>query len=369
MDTLTTVVFLTVVAGRFILPLFLFKFPLPAIIACLILDGYDQSIFQAFGADPPGYQSYDKAMDIFYLSMAYLSTLRNWRSEAAFRVAWFLFFYRMVGVVLFEATGLRWVLLVFPNTFEYFFIVYEAIRTRWNPARWGYRFWVAMAAAIWIVVKWPQEYWIHIAQMDMSETLAEHPWVWGVLAGLALLLVLGAWVFSRRTLGQPDHDFTLVAPPIPLSIDNARARNSWIAQFDAIRSVGTLEKVILISLVSTIYGQVLPDYDGSSTWLFFGIAGFVVINSVFSIATARRNWTVQGAFASFFVRLVFNLVLVTIADWLLNRSEGDIHGFDTFFFLSLISLMTTLHDRYRPVHATMMRSARQTDAQAAPMPR
>ena len=30
-------------------------------------------------------------------------------------------------------THVRALLLVFPNTFEYFFIAYKAIRTRWSP--------------------------------------------------------------------------------------------------------------------------------------------------------------------------------------------------------------------------------------------
>ena len=90
-------VFVPVVGGRFVLPLLIPRFPLPAIIACLVLDAADQTIFQAFGYDPPGYQSYDKAMDIFYLAVAYLATMRNWENLAAYRVARFLFFYRLVG--------------------------------------------------------------------------------------------------------------------------------------------------------------------------------------------------------------------------------------------------------------------------------
>mgnify|MGYP000863032880 CR=1 FL=1 len=78
-------VFLLVVGGRFLLPLLIPRFPLPAIIACLVLDGVDQTIFQLFGYDPPGYQSYDKAMDIFYLSVAYLAAMRNWDKPARVR--------------------------------------------------------------------------------------------------------------------------------------------------------------------------------------------------------------------------------------------------------------------------------------------
>ena len=131
MGTATTLVFVAVVGARFLLPLAIPYYPLPAIVACLILDGVDQTIFQLFGYDPPGYQSYDKAMDVFYLCMAYLSTLRNWESMPAFRIGWFLYFYRLVGALAFELTQARWLLLVFPNVFEYFFIAYETIRSRW----------------------------------------------------------------------------------------------------------------------------------------------------------------------------------------------------------------------------------------------
>ena len=128
MSTGETLVFLAVIGARFLVPLLIPRFPLPAIFACLVLDAADQSIFQAFGYDPPGYQGYDKAMDVYYLAMAYLSTLRNWSSVAAYRVGRFLYFYRLVGVVAFELTQVRALLLIFPNTFEYFFIAYEAIR-------------------------------------------------------------------------------------------------------------------------------------------------------------------------------------------------------------------------------------------------
>ena len=61
------VVFWAVVLARFGLPLLIPRYPLPAIVGCLVLDGVDQTIFQSFGFDPPFYQSYDKAMDVFYL--------------------------------------------------------------------------------------------------------------------------------------------------------------------------------------------------------------------------------------------------------------------------------------------------------------
>nr|BFE73266.1 hypothetical protein GCM10020092_065670 [Actinoplanes digitatis] len=80
MDTTAMVVFVAVVSARFLVPLLIPRYPLPAIIAALVLDGVDQTIFQAMGYDPPGYQGYDKAMDVYYLAIAYLSALRNWTS-------------------------------------------------------------------------------------------------------------------------------------------------------------------------------------------------------------------------------------------------------------------------------------------------
>ena len=78
------------------------------------------------------YQGYDKALDIYYLAIAYLSTMQNWTNLYAFGMSRFLWYYRLVGVLLFEFTQIRAMLLLFPNTFEYFFIAYEAVRTRWT---------------------------------------------------------------------------------------------------------------------------------------------------------------------------------------------------------------------------------------------
>ena len=89
MSTEATVVFVVVVGLRFLVPLFIPKWPLPAVLACLVLDGIDQSIFQRFGFDPPGYQNYDKAMDLFYLSIAFLASLQNWTRSSAVGISAF----------------------------------------------------------------------------------------------------------------------------------------------------------------------------------------------------------------------------------------------------------------------------------------
>ena len=82
---MTTAIVVLVIAARFVVPLAIPKFPLPAIVAAMVLDAADQSIFSAFGAELANYQSYDKALDVFYLTIAYISTIRNWTDGVPFR--------------------------------------------------------------------------------------------------------------------------------------------------------------------------------------------------------------------------------------------------------------------------------------------
>jgi len=349
MSAEATLVFVTVVGLRFVVPLFIPRYPLPAIVVALILDGIDQSVFQWFGYDPPGYQGYDKAMDMFYLSIAYLSVLRNWTSRPAFQVARFLFFYRLAGVVLFELLDNRVLLLIFPNTFEYFFIAYEIVRLRWNPASVSLRRWVITAGCIWVFVKLPQEWWIHVAQLDFTDTVGEHPVLIPILSVLAIAAVLWIWLWLWPRLPQPAWKLHVAAEPLPAEIDTAAERDRWVATHWRVWSAATLENVVLIGLLCLIYGQVLPGRRSSDLELFLGIATFVVVNAAISLAVARRAGSVESAAASFGVRALVNIGLVVGASWLLNRFGGDLNLGVALFFALLLSLLVTLDDRFRPV--------------------
>jgi hypothetical protein len=363
MGTGATIVFLAVVAGRFLLPLAIPYFPLPAVIACLVLDGVDQTIFQAFGYDPPGYQAYDKAMDVFYLSIAFLAMLRNWASIPAFRIAWFLFFYRLVGALIFELTHVRALLLVFPNVFEYFFIAYETVRSRWSPVGLLIGWWLSAAALIWVVVKLPQEWWLHIAQLDVTEVIGEHRWVIGLLVAVLAGLAVGFRTVVQPRLRPPDWDWRFRPEPLPEEIDEAHEQSAWRMRYDAVWSWNTGEKVLLLGLVCCIFAQMLPDYTGSTRDLFIGVAIAVLLNAAITLAAARRRWTVSSTVLAFAVRLAMNVALSVVANAVL---EARIDGYDTLFFLTMISLITTLHDRWRPVHAVRAVLAERPGTAAAP---
>jgi hypothetical protein len=349
------VIFAVVVGARFLVPLLIPLFPLPAVLACLVLDGVDQTIFQAFGYDPPGYQGYDKAMDVYYLAVAYLSTMRNWSSRPAVRVARFLYFYRLAGVVAFELSEWRPLLLIFPNTFEYFFIAYEIVRLGWDPARIRMRVWISIAAATWIVVKLPQEWWIHIARLDVTDMMSAHSWILPVLlAGAVAVAVVLRFVALPRVPAR-ERPPRLAADPLPTDIDEAAERDRWVAANHRLWSTGTLEKVVLMGFLWVIYAQVLPDPPASSTDVFLAVAVFVMINAAISLAVARRTRSRESAFGAFGVRVLVNVGLVLVSSWLI---DGGMQSGNALFFVLLLSLITLLDDRYRPVHEARFAPAR-----------
>jgi hypothetical protein len=350
MTATATVVFLAVVGARFLVPLLIPRYPLPAILAALILDGVDQTIFQSFGFDPPGYQGYDKAMDVYYLAIAYLSTMRNWTSEPAVRVARFLYFYRLIGVLAFELTQWRPLLLIFPNTFEYFFIAYEAYRLFWNPARVSMRSWVRTAATIWVFIKLPQEWWIHIAQLDFTDTVAEVPWFGPAVVAALILACLVYWFAVRPRQPAPDWSWHVAADPLPTEAATVAARNRWRAAHGRLMSVGTLEKVVLVGILWVIYSQVLPGTEATNGQLFLGTAAFVVVNAAISLWTARAARGVEPVLIAFGFRVLMNVGLVLVASWLVARGDGELNRANALFFVLLLSLLTLLDDRYRPVY-------------------
>jgi hypothetical protein len=343
-------VFLVVVGARFLVPLAIPRWPLPGVLASLVLDAVDHSVFQAFGYDPPEYQGYDKAMDTYHLAIAYMATLRNWSSVPAFGVGRFLYFYRLAGVVLFELTQVRAMLLVFANTFEYFFIAYEGMRSRWDPRRWGRRRWVLVAAAIWVLVKLPQEWWIHVARLDFTDAVADHTWFGPlVLAGLAVLGLV-VWFVVRPRLAPPDWPLRLAADPLPAPVDSAAGAAAWTAATGRLASWATVEKVVLVGLLCVLFAQVLPGVDAGATAVFVGAAAFVVINAALTLAVHRRARSVESLTVTFLVRTGVNALLVVVEGLLLDRVGGHLTYGHALFFVLLLSLLVTMHDRWHPVY-------------------
>jgi hypothetical protein len=375
------IIFVIVVAARFLVPLLIPRFPLPAEIAAMLLDAADQTIFQkTTDLDLTGYQSYDKALDIYYLSIIYLSTMRNWTHLFAFGASRFLYFYRLVGVVLFEATQTRAFLLIFPNTFEYFFIFYEAVRLRWNPLRMSKRLVIGAVAFIWIFIKLPQEYWIHVAQLDTTdlikedifgvpvdtswgEIIADFTWVFVLLAIAIVLLIVGIrWVF-RHKLPPAEWKISFDADAHDTGVTDEEIQVQARALAARLWSRELLEKVVMFSMIIFIFSKIVPDIQRTNLQLVFAVAFLVVINAVLSEWLARRGHTYATAAQQFFVMAVANAAFIVGLDLIAAWRDRQFHLGNALFFGLMLTLLIVLYDRYRPVYL-----ARVAKATAVPQP-
>ena len=77
-----------------------------------------------------------------------------------------------------------------------------------------------------------------------------------------------------------------------------------------IRSWATAEKIVLVGLISVIYGQTLPGVDATNVQLFIGVAVVVVANAFFTLALARRSVSIESATLGFLARMAANVVFV-----------------------------------------------------------
>ncbi len=344
---MTDAVLISVLVLRLLVPLGIPKFPLPFILAALVLDAADQTLLQAADATSvlDEYQDYDKALDVYYLTIAYTSTFRNWLDPVALGLARFLFYYRLAGTLAFALSGARPLLMVFPNTFEYFFVFYEAVRLLWDPSRLSRRFLLGAAAAIWVGIKLPQEYWIHVARLDLTAEIAAHPSVLPVLCAIgAGLLLLGRsrWGDLPPSDQGPslDVDAHIVRPQPPADAPRG--------DLQAVLSVAVLEKVLLIATLAVIFSQIL-DVRATDLQIGIGVTVVVLLNSAISLWRLQLGSRYGSTVVQFFAMAAVNggVLALGVA---LRRTVGlssYLPVQDALFYLLLISLIITMYDRYR----------------------
>ena len=160
-----------VILLRLALPLLIPRLPLTGGILAMLLDGADVIIVDLFGPGGMGplYHAIDKYLDLYYLGLEALVSL-GWAEAAPRRASIALYLYRLVGAIAFELTGIRLLLVFFPNLFENWFLCYLA-RCRFFP-RLRLDTWprVLVALALLYIPKFFQEYILHYRQLQ--------PWGW-----------------------------------------------------------------------------------------------------------------------------------------------------------------------------------------------
>jgi hypothetical protein len=268
---------------------------------------------------------------------------------------------------LFELTHLRPLLLIFPNTFEYFFIFYEVYRLRWDPQRMSKKLLIGAAAFIWIVIKLPQEFWIHIAQVDTtdfiktdlfgvaadtpwSEIVRTWPWVFVIAVVVVILILVVAGWFLRRRLAPADRALAFSADAYQPAFSEEQVRSAVASEARQIVDAALVEKIVLLALVGLCFAQVLPGVRATDLQLVIGVACVVIVNTVLSHWLARRGFGWAFARQEFVVMLGVNLGLLLVYTFLRSRFEAPVSLANALFFAFLLTLLVTLYDRYRQVY-------------------
>jgi hypothetical protein len=289
-------IFWLVVSGRLLLPLLILRFPLPAILLCLVLDGVDQTIYQQFtDLDLTGYQGYDKALDIYYLTIAYLATLRNWTNRFAFEVSRFLLYYRLTGVVLFDLFHWRAPAARLPELLRVLLHRLRGLSPAMGPAT---------------------------AVSEDGPTACRGP--------------------------APDHAWRIAADPLPPEVAGPTSREAWIAEHRRLLDRRLLEKIVLVGFLCVIFAQIIPGVDATSVRIFAGTSILITIDSLLGLWTARRSRGISSFAWSFVWLALANEAIVALGQ--LTRGEAQQPLGNTIFFVLLLTLIVTLYDWYEPYH-------------------
>lgn len=162
---------LIVIGLRLVIPLLILRWPLFGGVTAMILDALDVVIIEAIGLGGFGahYSELDKLLDSYYLTLELIVAFR-WTSGYARIPAIVLYAYRGIGVIAFEVSDTRVLLLVFPNLFENWWL-YCVIVARFFPALYPKSLrstWIPLFLLL--VPKLGQEYLLHYQEAE--------PWDW-----------------------------------------------------------------------------------------------------------------------------------------------------------------------------------------------
>ncbi|MEX1023184.1 MAG: hypothetical protein WD058_08540, partial [Dehalococcoidia bacterium] len=118
-------------------------------------------------------------LDQVYLALFLVVALR-WDGTPR-RVAVALYALRLAGFVTFEVSGARWVLVAFPNVFEFWFLFVAAV-LHWRPTFAFTPRATAVALAVLTLAKLAHEYVIHVARaLDSFTAIEAVEAIWGWL--------------------------------------------------------------------------------------------------------------------------------------------------------------------------------------------
>ena len=224
---------------------------------------------------------------------------------------------------------------------------------------------VGATAFIWIFIKLPQEWWLHVAQLDMTDfikedifgvtadtawidTFAAKPWVVVIAIIVVVLLVAAAYWVMKNKLPPRDRPLTIDANAEPdrevpterLEAERARMSRTFLRP-------GLFEKIGLLALTGIIFGLML-NVQAEPIGIAIIIGIVVVGNAALSLVLERQGFGPGPALRQFVVTGLLNIVVVIVMFFVFDLLGYPIDGQNTGFFVFLITLLVTLYDRYRP---------------------
>jgi hypothetical protein len=147
------------------------RWPLAGGLLAVLVDLSDLLLMNVLDLGGLGdYQRFDKILDLVYLGTFTVVVLR-WTGVER-NVALILLGIRLVGLAAFELTGERTLLLLFPNLFEFWFLLVAALHLRREPVTWTAPM-LAAALAVLLALKLVQEWALHQARLFDSITALE----------------------------------------------------------------------------------------------------------------------------------------------------------------------------------------------------
>jgi hypothetical protein len=228
------------------------------------------------------------------------------------------------------------------------------IQTRWSPSRLTHRAVLGLAAFIWIFIKLPQEWWIHVAQNDfpdfMKETVfgVEPDSSWSdafsnrpdVLLAIVLVIVGIAVVAWRLRTRLPSSDWSF---GVDMNRTDVVVRRTEPVPTSMMAAV--IEKVALIGLVGAIFANVL-EVDTTAVQIIGATLLVVLANAGLSIWLARRGRDWSSIALESIVLAIVNTMLLVVYSSLVG--DGDLDRTLALFFGLLLTILIVLYDRYRP---------------------
>ena len=140
-------------------------------IITLFLDAVDGDIMERLSIRRNWYSQWDKWLDLWFYGALAAYIFTTFEPSSIKTLLLGLFFYRLIGNVLFALTKKEWFLFLFPNIFTDFFLLWLLIPNIITEN-------LPLSVTLAVLGSLIKEWWIHIARLDITNLLTHRKKKW-----------------------------------------------------------------------------------------------------------------------------------------------------------------------------------------------